>query len=212
MQGGQNMRTGEMGRSDRGFEIHDAAGFERSPLVPAEASLRHSLEIAADFEAALGHREDSSGMQVERGGLEASEAAVEVPLLDSKGEVRHLVSRAEAAIYEDAGLRPEEVAGRECLVRDDIDWEQTDSSGRTNAERARQGLAPLAPNGRPYELHHVGQESDGMLAELTVEEHRGAGNDGILHDPERRSEIDRDEFASQRAEHWKARAPEGGSA
>lgn len=137
-----------------------------------------------------------------------AEAVEHVPLEDSKGEVRHHLSPQEDKHYENIGLRADEVNGRECLVRDDIDWEQRDAYGQTNRERAEQGLAPLAPEGRPYELHHVQQRSDGMLAELTRDEHRGAGMDRILHDPTKTSEIDRAEFNQIRADHWRARGAE----
>ena len=39
-----------------------------------------------------------------------------------------------------------------------------------------------------------------------MNEHRGKGNDGILHDKRRESEIDRNEFNKERKEHWKDRA------
>lgn len=55
-------------------------------------------------------------------------------------------------------------------------------------------------------MHHIGQKPDSPLAELTTEEHRGAGNDTILHDKQKESEIDRNEFAKERKEHWKNRA------
>lgn len=130
------------------------------------------------------------------------------PLKDSKGEIQHHVSPQEAAHYREIGLRPQEVAGRECYVRDDIDWRRADGLGQTNAERAQQGLAPLDTQGRPYELHHVQQKNEGILAELTQPEHRGAGIDRVLHDPTKTSEIDRVEFDNIRADHWRARAAE----
>ena len=148
------------------------------------------------------------GLGVE--GLSSPEVGVEerVPLEDSKGEVRHLLSPEESEHYEEVGLRPQEVDGRECLVRDDIDWERRDAYGQTNKARAEQGLAPLDREGRPYELHHVEQKADGMLAELTRDEHRGAGIDRVLHDPSKTSEIDRAAFDKIRAAHWRARAAE----
>ncbi|MFB8831998.1 HNH/ENDO VII family nuclease [Azotobacter sp. CWF10] len=122
--------------------------------------------------------------------------------------MQHHLSPQEAEHYENIELRAQEVNGRECLVRDDIDWDQRDAYGQTNRERAEQGLAPLAPDGRPYELHHVQQRPDGMLAELTRDEHRSAGVDRILHDPTKTSEINRAEFDQIRADHWCARAAE----
>lgn len=68
------------------------------------------------------------------------------------------------------------------------------------------GLAPLTPQGRSYELHHIGQHQDSPLAELTKEEHRGKGNDGVLHIKVKESEIGREAFTMERAGHRRERA------
>ena len=81
-------------------------------------------------------------------------------------------SMEEAEIYKEAGLVETEIGGKSCLIRPDIDWEQKDQFGRTNAERAEQGLAPIDANGQPLELHHIGQHNDSPLAELTMQEHQ----------------------------------------
>jgi hypothetical protein len=60
--------------------------------------------------------------------------------------------------------------------------EYVDELGRTNLERMLGGLAPLDPaTGKAYELHHMGQLSDGILTVLKQEEHRGKGNYSIWH-------------------------------
>lgn len=121
--------------------------------------------------------------------------------------INDLTSEAEAKIYMDAGLEPrDDVNGKPALVRPDIDPDQKDSMGQTNLERMQSGRAPLDKEGKPIELHHVGQKQDSCLAELTRTEHTGNGNDNILHNKTKESEINRDGFAKERAEHWKARA------
>jgi hypothetical protein len=115
-------------------------------------------------------------------------------------------SMEEYEIYKKAGLVEQEINGKKCLVRQDIDWEQKDSMGRTNKERVEQGLSPINKKGEVIELHHIGQHADSPLAELTQEEHRGKGNDTILHDKTKESEIDRQEFAEERSKHWEERA------
>ena len=112
----------------------------------------------------------------------------------------------EAKIYENAHLKEAEINGRKCLIRSDIDWEQKDSMGRTNAERAKLGLSPINKNGETIELHHIGQKENGPLAELTPGEHRGKENYSILHDATKASEIDREKFSIERSEYWKLRA------
>nr|WP_315538882.1 HNH/ENDO VII family nuclease [uncultured Haemophilus sp.] len=120
--------------------------------------------------------------------------------------IENIGSEEEKEIYENADLTPKEVNGRDALTKNDIDLKQEDDFGRTNLERMKQGLAPLDKDGNPIELHHVGQKMDSPLAELTRDEHRGKGNDTILHNKQKESEINREDFAKERAEHWKARA------
>ena len=124
-------------------------------------------------------------------------------IIDSIGSMR------EAKIYMAAGLQEAEIAGKKCLIRSDIDMDQTDEDGITNRERMERGRPPLTKDGQEVELHHIGQKPDAPLAELTTQEHRGVGNDTILHDKNKESEIDRNEFEKERKDHWKDRAEEG---
>lgn len=119
-----------------------------------------------------------------------------------------IVSDAEASIYEDAELKPEVINGKDVLIRTDIDYDQMDVFGDTNLVRMEKGRAPLDADGKPIELHHIGQKSDSPLAELTSKEHRSNGNDNILHDKMSESEIDRGDFSKERSDHWKFRAEE----
>lgn len=120
--------------------------------------------------------------------------------------IDNIGSEEEKEIYENADLTPKEVNGRDALTKNDIDLKQEDDFGRTNLERMEKGLAPLDKQENPIELHHVGQKMDSPLAELTRDEHRGKGNDTVLHNKQKESEINREDFAKERAEHWKARA------
>jgi hypothetical protein len=120
--------------------------------------------------------------------------------------VESIGSLDEYEIYKEAGLVEANIGEKNCLIRPDINMKQTDGFGRTNQERMEQGLAPLTEEGRPYELHHIGQHQDSPLAELTMQEHRGKGNDAVLHIKTKESEINREEFGLERAEHWQNRA------
>ena len=121
-------------------------------------------------------------------------------------------SRAEAEIYMKAGLKEAEINGKKCLIRDDIDLEQEDEDGITNRERMERGRPPITKDGEEVELHHIGQKQNSPLAELTIEQHRGVGNDRILHNKTKEKEIDRNEFGKERRDHWKNRvgSMEGG--
>lgn len=137
----------------------------------------------------------------------------------------------ETEIYKDANLQEGIVNDRPCLQNPEIDWEQRTpfvldcdvaalSRGElpfgfgqldglfsiSNKERAMQGKAPLDSKGQWFELHHVGQRMDSPLAELTFEQHRGVGNDVVLHEKTAPSQIDRGVFQTERMDYWKARA------
>lgn len=120
-------------------------------------------------------------------------------------------SMEEAEIYMEAGLQEAEIDGKKCIIRNDIDMDQTDEDGISNRERMERGRPPITKDGQEVELHHIGQKPDSPLAELTTQEHRGVGNDTILHNKNKESEIDRNEFAKERKSHWKSRAEEGGA-
>lgn len=119
--------------------------------------------------------------------------------------IDNIGSMEEAEIYEKAGLKAVEIDGKWCLIRNDIDLDQVDEDGISNRERMERGRPPITKDGKEVELHHIGQKQDSPLAELTTEEHRGTGNDAILHDKTKESEIDRTAFAKERKDHWKSR-------
>lgn len=114
----------------------------------------------------------------------------------------------EYEIYDKANLKVENVNGKPCLIRTDIDMDQKDIKGKTNQERMEDGLAPLDKNGKPIELHHIGQHADSPLAELTFEEHHCNGNDSILHDKTKETEVHGagNNWNSEREVHWETRS------
>lgn len=128
-----------------------------------------------------------------------------VELINLDGEAVAEVPLAEKQLYDSIGLEMNQVNGKDILVRNDIDPNIVDARGRTNMERMESGRSPLDGTGKEIELHHVRQNPDGCLAELTNAEH--SGNYKMLHpDLDSPSAIDRAEFAKVRAEHWKERA------
>lgn len=115
----------------------------------------------------------------------------------------------EGEIYLNSGLKEENINGRACLVKENIDLNRpVDPLNRTNMQRMEKGLSPIGENGEKIELHHIGQKSDGPLVELTQSEHRGKDSDGILHDKSKVSEIDRSKFNYEKRDHWNTRAEE----
>lgn len=108
--------------------------------------------------------------------------------------------------YKSKHLEESNVNGRTCLVHPDIDPDIKDSMGRTNVERMKSGLAPLDENGKPFELHHIGQEPDSPLAELKQEEHRGQGVYKTLHEKSESSVEHGSGWQKTTADHWRTRA------
>ena len=104
--------------------------------------------------------------------------------------------------FKAANLKPLMVNSKIALVRNDIDLNYVDEKGLTNLERMKKGLAPLDPDGIPYELHHIGQKNDATLAILTRSEHDSSALHGFVEN----SEITRTAFDKVRSEFWKAMA------
>lgn len=130
-------------------------------------------------------------------------------------------SLEEAEIYIRAGLREARIGGRAALIRTDIDWSDYSIRRNTwlrnkladydkwaeynNADLIGEGFPPRDRNGDPYELHHIGQRQDSPFAELTWAEHMGDGNNTILHQAGKESEIDREAFDAEKSAYWQAR-------
>lgn len=118
--------------------------------------------------------------------------------------ISELHSIEEYNVYKAAGLKPAMINGKTALVQDiDLNFvsELPDGTVVTNLERMQKGYAPLDPaTEKAYQLHHIGQKSDGTLAILKEAEHQG--NSSILNIAGKDSEIDRYAFAKTRTEFW----------
>ncbi|WP_207518859.1 HNH/ENDO VII family nuclease [Pseudogracilibacillus auburnensis] len=91
--------------------------------------------------------------------------------------------------------------------RDDIiNPNMKDARGRTNLERMKKGLAPLGPDGKSINLHHMTQRNESSIAEVTQTFHKD--NSSVIHiNPNTiPSGINRSEFNKWRTEYWKNRA------
>jgi RHS repeat-associated protein len=77
-----------------------------------------------------------------------------------------------------------------------------------NQDRMAQGKAPVGKDGKPVELHHEGQTSEGDLKEMTQSDHRGGENFSKNHPNtgQEPSQIDRSKFKQQREQYWKDKA------
>ena len=134
--------------------------------------------------------------------------------------INAIASMEEAEIYIKAKLKAARIGNRWALIRSYINW--SDYSIRrniwlknkladydswkdyNNADLIGEGFPPRDMNGDPYELHHIGQHQDSPFAELTWAEHMGEGNNTILHQAGKESEIDRQMFDREKSDYWKA--------
>ena len=129
-------------------------------------------------------------------------------IFEESGWSKELISsfrwKEEVEVYKYQKLKEKQVDGRQVLQRGDIDPNFKDEQGITNKERMENGKAPIV-DGKPVELHHIGQKQDSPFAELTSSVHKE--NYRNLHDvPPQPSQIDRKSFAKEKADYWKKRA------
>lgn len=79
-----------------------------------------------------------------------------------------------------------------------------DGAGRSNIDRMKMGMAPIGKDGNPINLHHMKQQKNGTLVEMSASEHRE--HSALLHRYSRVSEIDREEFNLLKKPYWQMRA------
>ena len=169
-----------------------------------------SKKIPIDSFDSLNEPIDMCGVYAKDAPKDGLEKASKLELKEEMGWpdsiVDSLRTNDEAQIYKKANLEVGNIDGKDCLMRTDIDYNQV-IDGQTNLERMSEGKCPVAPDGQKIELHHIGQNPDAPLAELTSEEHRGERNDMILHDKTIvESRIDRIAFRQERESYWMERA------
>jgi len=97
--------------------------------------------------------------------------------------------------------------GSKIYQRDDlIDINKRDKMGRTNLERMRKGLAPLGPDGKSINLHHLNQRDKGTIAEMTEFFHKKYTRTIHINPNTTPSGINRDDFNKFRKAYWRDRA------
>ena len=72
----------------------------------------------------------------------------------------------------------------------------------------KKGIAPIGPDGESMELHHMIQENEGALAEVTDTFHRKNYDTLHIYPRETPSNVDRSAFDAFRKRYWKNRAKE----
>ena len=180
---------------DKNLCVEETDGLSHENIAEAESSAEKSGDVSELTDEGKADVQEKTGWSDE--------------LVDS------LHTKEEVEVYLDAGLKEEKVDGRTCLVRDDIDPDYIDpKTGKSNQALMERGRAPYdAKTGERIELHHIGQEYDSPLAELTETEH--GKNTSALHTKEeeswRHNEKQNNHYNNvQRPKHWMERAAQGG--
>jgi RHS repeat-associated protein len=114
---------------------------------------------------------------------------------------------------------PVDYRGQRVYQRDDLMnpgyVSPRDKYGRSNLKRMTQGLAPMGPDDKPVNLHHMLQTQDGPIAEVTQSMHlaqgdyKDSGSYNTLHwkaGTKIPSGIDREAFDDWKSDYWKDRA------
>ncbi len=166
----------------RGIETGDF----NEAMEAAAVSAAEGFKWGAISGAIIGGGEVFALKSATASGLTMNEAAVIQADSNLPSDViSQLHSMDEYLVYKDAGLKTMMVNGRTALVQGiDLNYVSTlpDGTEVTNLVRMRKGYAPLDPvSDKVYELHHVGQNNDGVLAVLTQDQHRGKGTFAKLH-------------------------------
>ena len=126
---------------------------------------------------------------------------------EKTSNARRRMTNLEKQIVESG--RKAKFSGQDFIKRDEL-FESTfvDATGRSNVDRMKQGLAPLGKDGNPINLHHMKQQSSGIIAEVSHTEHKEYSD--VLHRyaGKNESEIDRADFDKLRSAYWKDRVKE----
>jgi HNH/ENDO VII superfamily nuclease len=119
----------------------------------------------------------------------------------SKEIMDSIASQEELDYYIENDYIEIEINGKKVLVPKDLDLNRVDEDGKTNLERMKEGKPPLDEDGKPYNLHHIGQNPNGPFALIPDKDHKAM--DSFLHDKTKSSEIDRIAFQSEKKEIYK---------
>lgn len=120
--------------------------------------------------------------------------------------IKNLHSMEEYDVYRRAGIVPVKLQGKWEFIQN-VDWDFVDEDGLTNLQRVLDyGNSPIGPDGKPFELHHIGQRADSPLAILTHSQHHAAGDYGFIHYAEEGKNITQAAWQKQKQEFWKMMA------
>lgn len=192
----EGLQTHDFEKAVKAAALHGSEGFMWGAITGAVAGgISEAQNVAA-----------LKGADVTANGLKLQEAAKiqkdsKLPL----DVIKQFKSMEEYNVYKEAGLSVQMISGKTALVpKIDINYKGVFPDGieRTNLQGMLDGYSPLdSVTGKAYQLHHIGQKTDGTLAVLTEKIHQE--NTAILHIAGKESEINRSVFDTVRKNFWK---------
>ena len=184
-------QTGDIKEGLNAAAINGSEGFRCGAIIGAVAG--------SGSEAFLLKSATKSGLTMSEVALIQKESNLPLDVISE------LHSMEEYKVYQSANLKTMIVNNKTALVpKIDLNYqsELPDGTKVTNLTRMQKGYAPIeSSTNKVYQLHHIGQKTDGTLAVLTEEQHQG--NSTILNILGKQSEINRDEFQTIRKAFWK---------
>lgn len=194
--------SGLMAAAANGIETKDLGEALEAGLLEGSREFR----CGAFLGALSGGASEAAGLYgATRCGLTMNQAAqIQKESRWPLNAIKNIHSMDEYQIYRKANLIPTKLPDGTLAFLREIDWDLADDKGRTNIQRIADRLAPIDSTGRPYELHHIGQQADSPLAILAYEEHHSKGNYGILHWAKEGKNVAEAEWATQKKEFWDA--------
>ncbi|WP_412770131.1 HNH/ENDO VII family nuclease [Ralstonia pseudosolanacearum] len=194
-------RGGESMQGMSSLALHNAVKFGGAEVLQSRQASYPITDVLIGAVSSVGHSEVSSKKPHQEETHRAnnnSDPVAENALSNAFGKERSYWKE-----------EPIKFNGNKVYQRDDlINPKYVDTkSGMTNLELMQAGRAPIGPDGKPVNLHHMLQSQDGPIAEVTQTFHQQ--NYSAIHinaGTDIPSGIDRSQFNAWRVKYWKNRA------
>ncbi|WP_423372658.1 hemagglutinin repeat-containing protein [Ralstonia pseudosolanacearum] len=194
-------RGGESMQGMSSLALHNAVKFGGAEVLQSRQASYPITDVLIGAVSSVGHSEVSSKKPHQEETHRAnnnSDPVAENALSNAFGKERSYWKE-----------EPIKFNGNKVYQRDDlINPKYVDpKSGMTNLELMQAGRAPIGPDGKPVNLHHMLQSQDGPIAEVTQTFHQQ--NYSAIHinaGTDIPSGIDRSQFNAWRVKYWKNRA------
>jgi len=176
-------------------------------MATVEAAVAEASQLAKDTEHLVAELEKDVKTAEGRHAVELTKAYLKETkgaLEEARGALANPALRSPARTFWTGST---EFRGNKIYQRNDlIDPQRIDRKGRTNLARMQKGLAPIGPDGKSINIHHMLQTQGGALAEMPTTFHQDYSRIIHINPNTIPSGIDRAAFDAWRKEYWTNRA------